>query len=168
MGMGSRIILSLFIPVVLWISSAPAATINDHAPLFKLNTLDGKPASLGDFRGKVVYINFWASWCGPCEKEFPELINLAEKYKEEKFVLLAITLDLQKSDAQGFLENQSPRSSNVVILWDPEMALMPSYGFRSLPMSYILDKEGVIRHIHFGYRESDPLKWPGEIDSLLK
>jgi len=154
----------------LWIAApAHAAWINDRAPEFTLPDMTGASISLPDMKGKVVLIDFWATWCQPCKKEFPELNRLADKHKDADFVILAINLDKKKENAAEFLDRLGlTLSKNMVVLFDPGSAVVSSYAARAMPTSYILDKTGVIRNVHLGFNEADPARWVAEIEPLLK
>jgi thiol-disulfide isomerase/thioredoxin len=153
----------------LWVASpAWAVQVHEKAPDFTLQDLHGNTVSLLSLKGKVVYLNFWASWCGPCKKEFPELARLAGRYKDSGFIVLAVNQDKKKENVNEFLSAYSPLPSNMTILLDPKFSVITSFGPRAMPSSFILDREGVVRYVHFGFGEMDPSKWPGEVEALLK
>lgn len=157
------IIFLLFITTTSW-----GASINDKSPDFSLQDIKGNKAALANLKGKVVYINFWASWCPPCKEEFPELNKLAEKYKDSDFIILAVNVDKVKSNMDDFLSKMPLPSKNMIILVDPKASVVSSYNARAMPTSFIVDKEGVIRYMHLGFNEKDPEKWVKEIESILK
>ncbi|OVE78152.1 hypothetical protein BVX98_01040 [bacterium F11] len=162
-----KALLIALAPLVL-ISVSQAAFINDPAPPFSLENLKGEEVSLKKFEDKVVFINFWASWCPPCKKEFPELNQLAEEYKDKEFKLLAINLDKKQSRVEKYLKKIGIESPDMEILLDPKSEVVASYVARSMPSSFIVDKKGVIRYVHFGYSEKDPTQWREELNSLLE
>jgi thiol-disulfide isomerase/thioredoxin len=170
--MGRRI--GWFLLATLWFvgtqtqMSWAVVGLDEKAPHFILPDLQGRPVDLRDLKGKVVYINFWASWCGPCKQEFPELIKLANKYREAGFVVLAVNQDKQRAGVDDFLDKYAPIAPNMTILLDPKMTVIASFGPRALPTSFVLDREGVVRYIHFGFKDTDPAAWAGEIEPLLK
>ncbi|MEK6657188.1 MAG: redoxin domain-containing protein, partial [Nitrospirota bacterium] len=92
------ILILILIPV-----TAFSLSIGETAPDFNLKDLEGKDVSLKDFKGKVVFINFWATWCSPCKKEFPELNKFYETYKDNDLVVLAVNSDLKKGSVEDFL-----------------------------------------------------------------
>lgn len=157
------IIFLLFIITTSW-----GASVNDKAPDFSLQDIKENKAALANLKGKVVYINFWASWCPPCKEEFPELNKLAEKYKDSDFIILAVNVDKVKSNMDDFLSKMPLSSKNMVILVDSKASVVSSYNARAMPTSFIVDKEGVIRYMHLGFNENDPEKWVKEIESILK
>ncbi len=153
----------------VFLSGAPvrAAFINDSAPAFTLKDLSGEDRSLKDFAGQVVFINFWASWCPPCKKEFPEINELANEYKDHNVRVLAIILDKSLERVAGFLEKMNVDPGAVIILQDPSAKVVANYVARSMPTSFVVDHKGIIRFVHFGYDDKDPAKWRAEIDALL-
>ena len=161
-------ILSILIISLLTIPLSFAAWLNDKAPDFTLQDIEGNKVALSDLKGKVVYINFWASWCPPCKEEFPELNILAEKYRDSDFIILAVNVDKVKSNMDDFLLKMPLPSKNMIILVDPKASVVSSFNARAMPASFILDKEGVTKYMHLGFNEKDPEKWVKEIDSLLK
>lgn len=163
----AKMIFSGLILALFMITPALAGIVNSKAPEFTLNDLGGKPVSLSDFRGKVVFIDFWASWCPPCKKEFPELNSFIKGYAPNA-VVLAVNVDRKRSHVDDFLSRMSGLSGNFHVLLDPDSTIIPRYGARAMPTSFILDKEGVIRFAHYGYRDSDAKEWAAEIESLLK
>jgi thiol-disulfide isomerase/thioredoxin len=111
------------------------------APDFVLDTLDGGEARLSDFRGKVVLLNFWASWCGPCRMEFPDLVSVYEKNKDRGFEIVAVNLGESKEVAGRFAEQfKLP----FPILLDSNAGVARQYQTYSIPTSYFLDRDGVI------------------------
>lgn len=155
--------LILALPAFSW-----GGLMNQSAPQFTLTDISGRAVSLSSFKGKVVFIDFWASWCPPCKVEFPELIKLMERYNGADAALLAVNVDQKRSHADDFLKKFSAIPANFLVLFDGDSQVIKTYNASAMPTSFILDKNGVIRHIHFGYRETDRKKWIEEIDALLK
>lgn len=149
-------------------AASHAAFINDPAPAFSLTALDGKTVALADLKGDVVFVNFWASWCPPCKKEFPEINELANEYKGHRVTVVAINLDKARERVEKFLEKMKVTPAALRILMDPDGKVVSSYVARSMPSSFIIDQNGVIRFVHFGYSDKDPMKWRQEINSLLE
>jgi peroxiredoxin len=153
----------IFLPAL-----ASAVIVNKKAPDFTLSGLDGKAVSLNEFKGRVVFLDFWASWCAPCKKEMPELNKLAEKFNDADMAVVAVSVDKKKEHAGAFMSTIPGVSRRFVALHDPEASVVSAYMAQAMPTSFIIDRAGVIRFVHFGYRESDPADWVKEIDSLLK
>lgn len=109
----------------------------EGVPGFSLTTIEGKPLTLDQFNGKVVILNFWASWCDPCVAEFPSLLSLIEHYKGE-VVLVAVSADEKESDVQSFLKAFKANSEHLYIAMDKDKQLAQKYGTVVLPESYII------------------------------
>jgi len=150
------------------VGQASAGMINEKAPAISLNDLKGRQVTLDGFKGKVVFVDFWASWCGPCKQEFPEINKFITKYKDKDVVVLAVNVDKQRSHVEEFLSKIPNLSEKITVVLDPDSRVVASYNARMMPTSFIIDKDGVVRYIHFGFNESDPSSWTAEIDGLLK
>ncbi len=112
---------------------------------FTQNDVNGKPISLTDFKGKVVLIDFWASWCGPCRKENPNVVNLYKKYKDAGFTVLSVSLDKDKAPWLAAIEKDGliwPNHVSDLKYWQNEAAKM--YQVSSIPFTVLVDKEGNI------------------------
>lgn len=108
---------------------------------FETQDIAGRPFKLSHYKGSVVILNFWASWCGPCVEEVPSLIKLVEEM-QGKVKVVAISGDSQKSDIDVFLKSFPKFSSeNIVIIWDKDSSLAQKYGVDRLPESFILGKD---------------------------
>jgi cytochrome c biogenesis protein CcmG/thiol:disulfide interchange protein DsbE len=110
-------------------------------PDFTLPDLNGKSVSLSQFRGKLVIVNIWASWCGPCVKEFPSLKKLVEEFKGE-LVVLAVSQDNTREDLDSFIAAFGSVPKDFVIVWDKDRITSPLLGVSALPESFILKKDG--------------------------
>jgi thiol-disulfide isomerase/thioredoxin len=134
----------------------------DPAPDFKLAGLDGKPVALADSRGKVILVNFWATWCGPCRAELSDLIDLQAKYKERFQILSLIVDDDDPAAVRKVVENYG---INYPVALAPNEVRMQYGGIAALPTSFMLDTEGRIVQKHEGLR--DPRLYETEIRALL-
>ncbi len=134
----------------------------DAAPEFQLTTLDGKPLSLESARGKVVLLNFWATWCGPCRAEIPDLIALQEKYAG-KLQIIGLMVD---EDDAGLVKQVVTRTgiNYPVALTSPEIRIKYG-GIAALPTSFVLDTQGRVVQKHEGLR--NPALYEAEIRALL-
>ncbi|MDK2776273.1 MAG: TlpA family protein disulfide reductase [Pseudomonadota bacterium] len=143
-----------------------AAASGEKAPAFKLPLLTktGNTA-LADYRGKVVYVDFWASWCGPCRKSLPLLNGLRNELKSQGFEVLAINLDEDIKAARSFLK-EYPVSYPT--LYDGAGKTPEAYGLRGMPTSYLIDRKGHIQAVHQGFKPSDIDKIKAEVNALLK
>jgi thiol-disulfide isomerase/thioredoxin len=134
----------------------------DEAPDFKLDDLDGKPLSLSTARGKVVLLNFWATWCGPCRAEIPDLIELQKKYADK---LQIIGLDVDDDDAGEVKKFVEKNGINYSIGMATNDIRMQYGGVTALPTSFVLNSEGRVVQKHEGLR--NPLLYEYEIRSLI-
>lgn len=140
------------------------------APNFTLQTLDGKTFTLADnFKqpGKVVVLDIWATWCPPCRAEIPFLVNMQKKYGSKGVTIVGVAVDQQKSDVAPFAKKMG---INYTICPDVRGGVVADkYGIRTIPVTYIIDKKGVIRYVHSGFGGADDAaKMDKEIASLLK
>ena len=115
------------------------------APDFELQDLEGQRHTLRDYRGKVIFLNFWASFCEPCRREMPSMERLARQYADRGMVMLAASLDPQKQDASRFLNRFLPNQRSAMeVLWDPSGSVSNRYGTTLIPETYIIDRDGRI------------------------
>src|SRR5437016_7272050 len=134
----------------------------DPAPDFKLTGLDGKPVTLADSKGKVILLNFWATWCGPCRAELYDLIDLQAKYKERFQILSLIVDDDDPGTIQAVVEKYG---INYPVALAPNDIRMQYGGIAALPTSFLPDTEARIVQKHEGLR--DPRLYETEIRALL-
>jgi thiol-disulfide isomerase/thioredoxin len=158
-----------FIAITILMSSfnfnANASEVGQPAPQFTLPALaDDKPVSLKQYAGKVIYLDFWASWCAPCRTSFPLLNKLHEKLKAQGFEVVAVNMDEDKASAEKFLK-ELPVSFTV--LRDPKGEWADKFVIESMPTSFIIDKQGVIQNIHRGFTSDDINELEHKIVELL-
>jgi thiol-disulfide isomerase/thioredoxin len=134
----------------------------DPAPDFKLTSLDGKPVMLASSKGKVILLNFWATWCGPCRAEIPDLVGLQNKYKD-RLQILGLVVDDDDQDAIKEFSERFGINYPVAIAGDD--IRMRYGGIAALPTSFVLDAEGRIVQKHEGLR--NPVLYETEIRALL-
>jgi peroxiredoxin len=140
--------------------------IGEPAEEFKLIDLEGKWLSLSDYKGKVVLLNFWATWCGPCRVEMPSMDVVYQDLKEQGFEILAISSDPQGSIVtRPFVE---AKALTFPVLHDSDYRVSGTYGIRTLPMSYLIDRKGTLRHRVFGARDWNSPEARELIHELLK
>jgi peroxiredoxin len=143
-----------------------APQIGKLAPVFELTDVNGKKVSLADFKGKVILINFWATWCGPCKAEMPSLNKLFLAFKSDGFVVLSISVDSSEKPVQAILKEQSIA---FPVLMDKEQDVyFDLYGVLGLPTSFLIDRDGIIRDKIRGEREWDAPDMKEKIGTLLK
>jgi peroxiredoxin len=138
----------------------------EPAPNFQLRDMNGRMVSLSDVRGKVVLLNFWATWCGPCRIEMPAMERLYRAYDRKDFEILAVS-----TDAQGVAVTRPFQQENKLtfpILHDSDFRVGLSYGARTLPMTFMVDREGIVRQHIFGARDWEAPEAHQLIEMLMK
>ncbi len=145
--------------------TAHAVNIGQPAPAFTLPSLQqNTPTALNQFAGKVVYLDFWASWCAPCRTSFPLLNTLYKKLQAQGFDVVAVNLDEDKAKAEQFLKDYPV---TFAILSDPSGQWADTFGVEAMPTSYIIDKKGVVQHVHHGFASDDIKELETKITQLL-
>ena len=143
---------------------APLAT-GAPAPAFQLDSSDGKAVDLGSLRGKVVMINFWASWCGPCRKEMPILEQLNKQYRGKGLTLIGVNVEPDSRAAMTWLK-ETPVS--FPILFDTESKVSKLYQVAGMPNTVIVDRKGTVRYIHRGYQAGAENEYLDQIRQLIR
>lgn len=124
------------------------------APDFNLVTLDNKKLSLKDFKGKYIFLNFWATWCGPCIDEMPSMEKLYQKFKSKKnFIMLAVSID--KGSAEVVKRFVTENKLTFTILLDKNSEVAGSYGVMGIPSTYLIDQHGFVTNRAVGARDWD-------------
>jgi len=142
-----------------------ATDVGQPAPQFNLLTLQqDQPTTLKQYAGKVVYLDFWASWCAPCRTSFPLLNKLHEKLKAQGFEVVAINLDEDKANAEKFLKEFPV---GFTVLRDAKGEWADQFVVESMPTSFIIDKQGVVQNIHHGFASADIKELEEKITKLL-
>jgi peroxiredoxin len=136
---------------ILPVAKHKVIKLGEPAPDFQLRDLDGRLVTLSELRGKVVLLNFWATWCGPCRVEMPAMEQLYQTFSRKDFEILAVS-----TDAQGVAITRPFQQENHLtfpILHDVDYRVGLTYGARSLPMTFMVDRQGIVRHQIFGARD---------------
>lgn len=132
-------------------------------PDFKLPSTSGE-IQPSMFKGQVIYIDFWASWCKPCKKSFPWLNELHAKYKDKGLKVIAINLDKDRAKADEFLKKIP---ANFTVAFDPSGDTAISFEVKGMPSSYIIDRNGYMHVRHVGFREKDTANIENAVKKLL-
>lgn len=133
-------------------------------PQLSLLDWNNQSVELSDYQGKLLYIDFWASWCIPCKKSFPFMNELQAKYPADKFQVLAINMDENRQDAQEFLKKYP--ANFAVLQGNSELA--KAFGITGLPMAFIVDENGKLVVKHSGFNQSKASKKIKQIEYLLE
>ena len=157
--------LVAFVGLVAVATTAGALNRGSRAPEIGLRDTDGRLVRMGDLRGKVVVVDFWASWCAPCREELPVLERLYRRYKRHGLVVVGVNIDRDESNMNRFLR-RTPLSFPVV--HDGAHRVADRYQPPRMPSSYVIDQRGVVRHVHAGFRASDAGRLEREIRELLE
>ncbi|MCC4833605.1 MULTISPECIES: TlpA disulfide reductase family protein [unclassified Shewanella] len=127
--------------------------------------VEGNKVSLSEFKGKVVYVDFWSSWCGPCRKSFPWMNQMHEQYQQQGLAVVAINLDVEVELAQVFLE-QLP--AQFTIRYDPESEVARLFGLKGMPSSFIFNRQGELVQQHTGFNLEQTSQYEQELVNLLE
>jgi peroxiredoxin len=142
--------------------------VGKPAPDFSADSVTGEgPSSLKDAKGTVVILDFWATFCGPCKKSFPKYQALVEKFGGEVNVL-AVSVDEPDSvTKEQIVEFAKSTGVKFPVVWDKEQKAVKLYSPPTMPTSFVIDKEGVIRHVHAGYKDGEEDQIGEEVKALL-
>ena len=152
----------------LFVSNAAVASsvkISEVAPDFTLKSLTGSNLRLEEYRGQVVLINFWASWCGPCRQEMPILDRLHQRYEDTGFAVLGVNVEGKIKPAQEIVDK-----TNVTfpVLIDEGQAVSELYDLEAMPSTIVVDRDGVVRYVHRGYKPGDEAQYVEVVKQLIR
>lgn len=120
--------------------------------------------TLAEHRGQVVYLDFWASWCGPCRKSFPWMNEMQQKYRDQGFVIISVNLDADKTLATEFL---SETPANFLVIYDPEGDIAQQFNIQGMPSSLLIDKQGNVQQAHTGFFTNKVKLYETQLMALL-
>lgn len=159
---------ALFAVATLFATATALAGPNDAvgkpAPDFTLKSTSGKNVRLAELKGDVVLVNFWATWCGPCRQEMPLLEKINKKYKDLGFTMLGINVEEDTSGMEKYLKDVPV---TFPILNDGKNSVAKLYGVDGMPNTVIIDRNGVVRHVHRGYKPGYEEKYEQQVKQLV-
>lgn len=150
--------------MLLTASGARALTPGDAPPAIDMPDQTGEKVELAALKGKVVIVDFWASWCGPCKKEMPVLEALRVKYAAQGLVIVGVNIDSSPKKMNKFLKN-TPVSFRIV--HDRKLVVANRYEPETMPTSYFIGRDGVVRYVHGGFQKGDARVLEGRVKALL-
>jgi cytochrome c biogenesis protein CcmG/thiol:disulfide interchange protein DsbE len=156
--------LKLLISVALLLATTSGFAAVNKAPALRLPAVEGE-VDLSILEGKVIYLDFWASWCEPCRESFPWMAAMKEKYGSQGFEVVAINLDKERKLADQFLQAMDV---NFIVAFDAAGESASKYELRGMPGSYLIDRDGNIHASHLGFRDKDKAKLEMAIQKLLQ
>ncbi|PCJ44011.1 MAG: redoxin [Moraxellaceae bacterium] len=145
--------------------SAKEVRLSGKASDFSLPSNQGKTLKLSDFRGEVVMLNFWASWCAPCRQEMPLLEGLHKRFKKVGFTVLGVNIDEDVSAAKKILKEISV---SFPVMYDSKNKVSEMYALDSMPTTVMIDRKGNKRFLHRGYRPGFEIEYEKQIRALLR
>lgn len=162
-----RKIFAIALTMLLAVPASQAAmpVVGGVAPDFTLKSNNGKNLKLSEFRGQVVMINFWATWCGPCRQEMPLLNRLQEQYRQAGLMLLGVNIDDRPDAARDMARILGV---SFPILFDTEKRVSRLYDVNAMPSTLLIDRDGKVRYIHLGYRPGYEARYESQVRELLK
>ena len=158
-------IIALVFSVFAASSLASSGLEGQAAPDFALKSSNGENLRLSEYRGNVVMINFWATWCGPCRQEMPLLDELYNRYERVGFNLLGVNIDDDSSRAMRMVEELGV---DFPVLFDAQKEVSKLYEVEAMPVTVIVDRQGTVRYVHHGYKPGYEDKYLDQIRSLLR
>lgn len=133
---------------------AHALSDGDPVPDFSLTALTGDAKNLSAFAGKIVLVNFWASWCAPCREELPQLQRLHSRFQNSDFAVVGINIDKEPANAQRFANLLGITFTTFL---DPDHTVIERFKAKAMPSSYLIDRTGTVRQVFYGYNQQKML-----------
>lgn len=150
--------------VLLIASPVLALEVGQAAPDFNSTTFSGQTINLASQQGKVVYLDFWASWCAPCRKTLPWMSELQQKYAGQGLAVLAVNEDSKPLLAEAMIKEQQAGFTTVA---DTGGRIASAYALPAMPSSFLIDRQGRVHAVFRGFREGDELEIESQINKLL-
>jgi peroxiredoxin len=160
-----KICMGLALSAVAAVGLASSGMTGQPAPDFALKSSTGENLRLSEYRGDVVMINFWATWCGPCRQEMPLLDELYSRYERVGFNLLGVNIDDDSNRAMAMIQELGV---NFPVLFDARKEVSKMYDVSAMPVTVIVDRQGTVRYVHHGYKPGYEEKYLDQVRSLLR
>jgi thiol-disulfide isomerase/thioredoxin len=151
--------------LIVTLPASGGSSVSGPAPQFSEPSRGGATISLAQYKGQVVMLNFWASWCGPCRQEMPLLENIYKKYNKLGFTLIGVNVEPDSKAADAWLQ-QTPVSFPVI--YDKASEVSKMYNVAGMPSTVIIDRKGNIRVLHQGYKPGDENGYLDSIRTLVR
>ena len=160
-----NLVLAVLVTVFAATSLASSGLEGQTAPDFALKSSTGENLRLSEYRGDVVMINFWATWCGPCRQEMPLLDELYTRYERVGFNLLGVNI---VDDSRRAMQMIDELGVNFPVLFDSRKEVSKLYEVEAMPVTVLVDREGNVRYVHHGYKPGYEDKYLDQVRSLLR
>ncbi len=141
-----------------------AQDVGQRAPSFEVPSSGRGNVRLADLKGKVVYVDFWASWCAPCKQSFPWMNDMQAKYGARGLQIVGVTVDKKREDADKFL---AATPAKFLVAYDTSGKVAEVYKPQGMPTSFLIGADGVVRAVHIGFRDGDRAALEREIEAAL-
>lgn len=155
---------ALTVALLVVATAAMAVGVGEPAPMFALRDARNGPVTLNALRGEVVYVDFWASWCGPCRRSFPWMNEMQRRYGGLGLTIVAINVDKNPADAARFLERNP---AQFTIAYDQAGVTPLAYGVQGMPSSYLIDSRGKVAEVEQGFHDERKGRVEQNIQALL-
>lgn len=163
-----HLLFALLATVALGLAASPALhaeVLQGKAPDFTLRSNSGKNIKLSEYRGQVILLNFWASWCGPCRQEMPLLNAIQKRYGKLGFTVLGVNVEEDSDQARAMLREIPV---DFPILFDTTNKASKLYNVSAMPSTVLIDRDGNMRYLHKGYKPGDEAKYKKWIKKLVR
>jgi thiol-disulfide isomerase/thioredoxin len=148
---------------VIFAANVSASEVGQPAPQFALPGASGQ-VSLSALKGKVVYVDFWASWCGPCKQSFPWMNDMQAKYGAQGLTIVGINVDKKRADADAFLANTPAK---FTVAYDEQGTTPTAYKVKGMPSSYLVGRDGKVIATHTGFRPEEAAALEAKLRAAL-
>ncbi|AEG01094.1 TlpA family protein disulfide reductase [Methylomonas methanica] len=160
-----RLLIRILLLLFFWLTEAYALEVGQKVPACRIFAYPNKvPIDFQSLRGQVVYIDFWASWCGPCAKSFPFMNSLHDQLKQNGLHIVAVNVDEDVADAEHFLQDLP---ASFQLGRDEESQCAKIFDVQAMPSTYLVDRKGIVRYVHLGFRGSEVETLRSQVEELL-